>query len=196
MRFTTRFTLALLGALVCSGALLAAADAAARFTFVVPYPPESTLDADRLTLTLNRWSTDAERDEMLRVMKESGTEDLLTAFRDTAAVGYLRWPGGLEYSVRYARRTERADRGSDVVLVVERPLWVWWDVPGAEQPESADKARFTVVQLRLDAKGRGEGRISSSTTVASDASQGVLVPDFANRPALLLDVQQESESVG
>ena len=82
------------------------------------------------------------------------------------------------------------------MLVVERPLWVWWDVPGAGKPESAAKARFTVVQLRLDAKGQGEGRISSGTDVASDKSQGVLVPDFASRPVLLMDVRQESESVG
>ena len=191
MRSTIRFTLALVAALVCSVTVLAVEEGAERFTFVVPNAPESTVDGDRFTLTLNRWSTDAERDRMLEVAEQRGTADVLDAFRETGAIGYVRWPGGLEYAVRYAHRVERPDGGADVALVVERPLWVWWDAPAKTGAAAQGDGRFTVVQLRLNASGQGEGRIATGTSIASDKRLGVLVSDYDSRPAMLVDVRRE-----
>ena len=185
-----RLALALLAALAWSlPAPAAGEEPVERFTFTVPNAPESTVDGDRFTLTLHRWSTDAERDRLLTVAEEQGTANVLDAFRGTGAVGYLRWPGGLEYTVRYARRTERPDRGSDVVLVVERPLWVWWDAPAKSGAAAEADARFTVVQIRLNADGTGEGRIAAGASIASDRQHGVIVRDYESRPAMLTDVQ-------
>ncbi len=190
MRSKIGFSLALVTALVCATGVRAAQDAAARFTFTIPNAPESTVDGKgRFTLTLNRWSTEGERDEMLRIARERGTANLLDAFRQTAAVGYLRWPGGLEYSVRYARRVERPDKGADVVLLVERPLWVWWDT-AAKVPSPAED-RFSVVQVRLNADGSGEGRVAPAASIKTDTQLGVLVADYASRPVLLNDVRRE-----
>ena len=185
-----RLALALLAALACSLPVPAMGEEPVeRFTFTVPNAPDSTVDGDRFTLTLHRWSTDAERDRLLKVAEEQGTPNVLDAFRETAAVGYLRWPGGLEYAVRYAHRGERPDRGADVVLVVDRPLWVWWDAPVKTGAAAGTDARFTVVQLRLNADGKGEGRIATGTTIASDKQHGVTVQDYESRPAMLTDVQ-------
>lgn len=190
MRSTIRLAFAFLVALACSVSVLAVEEAAERFTFVVPDAPESTVDTDRLTLTLNRWSTDAERERMLEIAEQRGTANLLEAFRETGAIGYLRWPGGLEYSVRYAHRVERSDGGADVALVVERPLWVWWDA-AAKAGAADSESRFTVVQLRLNANGQGEGRIAAGTHIASDKRLGVLVPDYESRPVMLKDVRRD-----
>jgi hypothetical protein len=191
MRSTIRFTLALAVALLCSAPVHAVDEGAERFTFVVPDAPESTVDGDRFTLTLNRWSTDAERDRMLEIAEQRGTTDVRDAFRETGAIGYLRWPGGLEYSVRYAHRIQRPDGGSDVALVVERPVWVWWDAPAKTGAAAEGDARFTVVQLRLNANGQGEGRIATEKGIVSDKRLGVLVSDYDSRPAMLLDVRRE-----
>ena len=162
-----------------------------RFTFTVPNPPESTIDGKaRLTLTMHRWSTDAERNRVLEIVKERGNEQLLEAFRETGAIGYLRWPGGLEYAVRYAHRTTRPDGGSDVVLVVDRPLWVWWPA-GVNVAPSSD-ARFSIVQIRLDRNGRGEGRVANGTGFATNPQAGVQLTEFDTRPVLLTDVRRDS----
>ena len=111
-----RFSLVLLMALACTTPVAASDEAVERFTFAVPNAPESAVDDGRFTLTIDRWSTDAERTRMLEVIKERGNASLLEAFRETGAIGYLRWPGGLEYSVRYAQRVERPDWKKSVLV--------------------------------------------------------------------------------
>ncbi len=190
MRSTASIALALL--MVLGSFTLTSADdnVAERFTFARPPAPASTVDPpDRLGLVINRWSTDAERDTLLGVITESGQAKLLDAFWNVGRVGTLNWPGGLEYAVRYARRHARPDGGSDVVLVVERPLWIWWDakIGSTDHP-------FTVVQLRLDKDGKGEGRVSFGVPVGSDKTIGVALSDFARAPAVLTAVRRERSS--
>src|SRR5918993_5493193 len=100
---------------------------AEHFTFNPPQAPLGPVDPAKLRLFIHRWSTDAERDTLVQGANERGVERLLESLGDSGTLGYLRWPGGLEYSVRYARRTPRADGGQDLLLVVDRPVWVWWN---------------------------------------------------------------------
>lgn len=180
--------LALLMVLGFAFTLPADALSADRFTFVRPPAPESTVDPkDRLSLDIERWSTDAERDRMVAAIAQNGLEKLLDAFRETPDVGRLRWPGGLQYNVRYAHRIARPDGGSDIVLVVDRPLWLWWE----SQPPSTSYP-YTVLQLRLDTDGRGEGRASFGVAVSSDKALGVALSDFAKAPAVLTDLRRQS----
>ena len=80
-------------------------DIAGRFTFVAPKAPKSLVDGDRLLLSLNRWSTDAERDNVFRGVTEHGANTVLDALREVGNIGYLRWPGGT--GVRRSLRTPR-----------------------------------------------------------------------------------------
>ena len=102
------------------------------FTFTAPQAPLGPVDPAKLRLSVHRWASDAERDKLVQGVTERGPERLLEALNDSGVVGYLRWPGGLEYAVRYARRTARPDGGQDIVLVLDRPLWVWWNPDLAE----------------------------------------------------------------
>ena len=187
MRSIAWITPALL--IVLGSVTLSSADVtvAERFTFARPPAPESTVDPkDRLSLIIDRWSTDSERDRLLGAIADRGQTQLLEAFWDVGRIGTLNWPGGLEYAVRYARRNPRPDGGSDVVLVVERPLWMWWDskIGSTEYP-------FTVVQLRLDKDGQGEGRASLGVPITTDKTIGVTLSEFAKAPAVLTDVRRE-----
>ena len=181
-------TIALLSvaaALACTAALHAETTALAeRFTFVAANAPQDGLNKDgRLSLTLQRWSTDAERDRMAAAAAEPAR--LLDAFRDVGGIGYLQWPGGVEYTIRYARRAPRSDGGADLTLVAERPLWVWWDTNAKWTPEPG----FTVLQLRVNKDGAGEGRAIATTRVKSDKDAGIALAD-ANAPVLLTDVRR------
>lgn len=166
----------------------ASAAAAERFTFARPAAPESTVDpkTGRLDLVIDQWATDADRDQVLAALAEDGPERLLDAFRSVARVGTLYWPGGLEYTVRYARQAPRPDGGSDVVLVVDRPVWTWWDT-GSGSPAG----QYTVVHLRLSQAGTGEGRISRAFQVRRDDTLGVTLADDAQAPVMLTDVRRE-----
>jgi len=110
---------------------------------------------------------------------------LLDAFRDIGGIGYLQWPGGVEHTIRYARRATRADGGADITLVAERPLWIWWDANAKWAPEPG----FTVLHVRVNKDGTGEGRAAATTRVRSDKEAGIALAD-ANAPVLLTDIRR------
>jgi hypothetical protein len=161
-----------------------------RFTFARPPAPESTVDPkDRMSVDIDRWSTDADRDRVRAALADNGAENLLDAFRGVSRLGTLHWPGGLEYAVLYARSNSRPDGGTDVVLVLDRPLWRWW-----ESKEAATKYRYTVVQLRLGKDGKGEGRLSLDVPVTHDDMFGIVLSDFSQAPVVLVDVRREKQN--
>ena len=157
-----------------------------RFTFTAANAPKDALAKDgRLQLVIKRWSTDEERKMVAGAVADPAT--LLSSFRNVAGIGYLQWPGGLEYTVRYARRTPRADGGADIVLVAERPVWVWWNENAKWSPDPP----FTVVHLRVNKDGVGEGRIATATGFTRDDSTGIALTD-QNGPALITDLRRAS----
>jgi hypothetical protein len=162
-----------------------------RFTFTAPQAPAGPADPAQLTLSLVRWSTDAERDRLMQGATERGVERMLEAISDSSTVGYLRWPGGLEYSVRYARRTPRTDGGQDLLLVIDRPLWVWWNTDLAA---NATKHPFEAIHVRIDKSGKGEGRVADPTALSVDKSVGVAVANYDTRPVVMTDVRRDTTS--
>jgi hypothetical protein len=188
MRTLTSIGLALPMVLGLTIAMPANTFAADRFTFARPPAPESTVDpkGGRLSVDIDRWSTAAERDTLAAAINQHGPEKLLEAFREVGRVGTLYWPGGLQYTIQYAWRSQRPDGGADVVLVVDRPLWMWWD-----SSAPATSYQYTVIQMRLGKDGAGEGRVSLGVSVATDKTLGVVLSDFAKAPAVLADVRHD-----
>jgi hypothetical protein len=183
--------LSVVSMLAAAPTVAAQAGAAERFTFSPADAPKTGLQEGRLPLVITRWSTDAERDKVFQALsKQNDPQALSDALGSTPNVGYLQWPGGLEYAVRYARRTPRPGGGEDVTLIVDRAVWVWW------KPEAslhASGSPYTIVQLRFDAKG-GEGKLAPLAGAAADKQQGVIVADFAKPPALITDVRRDQRS--
>jgi hypothetical protein len=161
-----------------------------RFTFARPPAPESTVDPKgRLGVTIERWSTDSERDRLFTDLAQSAPDKLLEALRDAPNAGTMSWPGGTLYSVRYARRIARPDGGTDAVFVVDRPLWLWWEPKPASTPYP-----YSVIQARLGRDGAGEGRVSLGVPVTSDKALGVVLSDYAKAPAVLTDLRHERQA--
>lgn len=162
-----------------------AAEGEVAFSFAVPNAPKTGLGEDRLQVTIDRWSTDSERDQIAAVLTGNDTATIKYTLRNAEGVGHLRWPGGLDYTLRYARRTSRANGGADVVLVADSRVWIWWD----SKMDIALDEPFTVFHIRLDRNGVGEGRIAPGSSVRSDKSAGVAIDNLETRPALIADVR-------
>jgi hypothetical protein len=164
-----------------------------RFTFMAANVSKAnTTDTGRHDIVVNRWSTDADRDRLFSVVRDSGPNNLLDALRDAPTVGYMHWPGHLNYGLRYARRTPRPDGGEDVVLVADRPIWLWW---GTATSTASTDSPFTVIQLQLNKQGAGEGKFSVANKISSNKEVGIVLEDYANQPVLLNDVQREKTSL-
>src|SRR3954469_15207302 len=51
--------------------------------------------ATSVDITINRWSTDAERDRLLSIFREKGQDALLSALQKLPVVGGINTPGSL-----------------------------------------------------------------------------------------------------
>jgi len=172
--------------------------------------------SDPLTVELYRWSTDAERAPLLTAVSAptpapaaaaapaggragrggrgrgaTAAPPLSPLARLTASVkaaptlGYI-WSGGpTGYSIKYAWHAASGDGGERIVLITDRriganqPLWP----TAAAAPADAE---FTVLEMRLDGKGNGEGKTSLGTGVVIDSAVKTLAIDgYATAPAQL-----------
>ena len=103
-------------------------------------------------------------------------ESLAAALQRTGTVGYLWSSEAAGYALRYAGKLAAADGGERIILMTDRRLGkrsgLW--APLAGTPSSAD---FSVIELRVNAKGEGEGRISLMGKLALESTAKVPVPE-------------------
>lgn len=107
------------------------------------------------------------------------------AIRAAPTLGYIWTEGATGYSIKYAWRSPATEDRERIVLVIERRLNShasdWAPAAGA-----ADQADFTIIELRIDRLGVGEGKTSLTTKIAVDAAANTVALDgYAAAPALL-----------
>jgi hypothetical protein len=141
----------------------------------------------RVEIGITRWSTDGETEHLLSVFNEQGPKALLNALQKTQPVGYIRTPGSLAYDLRYARELASEETGGRrIVLGTDRPMGFF---EATQQPRTSEYP-FTIIELRLNAKNQGVGKLSYATKLTSVG--GVLViENFADQPIVLNNVKKE-----
>jgi hypothetical protein len=190
----------------------AGADAALSLRAIIT----GTATAGAFTITLSRWSTDTERAPLLAALSAPAPKRaplpaappaaggraggrgrgepppppnpfarLSAAIKAAPTLGYIWTDGVTGYSIKYAWRSLAADEQARIVLVTDRrldshvPHWAPASAPASD-------AEFTVIEMRLDAQGAGEGKTSLTTAVAIDTAANTLALDgYAAAPALL-----------
>jgi len=144
-----------------------------------------------IDITVNRWSTDKQRDALMAVMLEKGPDKLLEAIQDMPSAGHFGTPGNLSWDLRFARRTPLPDGGERVTLVTDRRIGFW---EATRQPRSFDYP-FTVIELRLNADGEGEGKMSIATKVIVDKDQNMItLENYDLQPVMLTHVRREQHA--
>ncbi len=141
-----------------------------------------------IDITVNRWATDKQRDALMAVVAEKGTEKLLDALQGMPAMGHFGAPGNLSWDIHFARKMPLPDGGERVVLVTDRRIGFW---EAANQPRSYDYP-FTVIELHLNRDGDGEGKMSLATKVIYDKKENMItLENFETTPVQLTNVRRE-----
>jgi hypothetical protein len=117
--------------------------------------------ARMVEITVNRWSSDAERERLVEILQSKGPGELLETMRDIEEVGHIRTPDSLGYPLRYAHQTKTDEGGRQIVIATDRPISFWEQV---NQPRTIDYP-FTVIQMQIGRDGTGEGRMSVATKI-------------------------------
>jgi hypothetical protein len=88
-----------------------------------------------LDITIDRWSTTAERDLLMRTLLDKGAEQLLDTLRDMKSTGSIRTRTSLAYDLRFAYRTRADDGGDRIILMTDRYISFW---EAANRPRTID----------------------------------------------------------
>jgi hypothetical protein len=115
---------------------------------------------------------------------------LTTALDKAPTVGYLWTNETVGYSIKYAFRTSASDGSERIILLTDRRLGAgtagWKLQPQTTQTDY----NFTLVELRIDSKGIGEGKASLTTKVVLDKEAKTLALDnYAATTAILQNVK-------
>ena len=148
-----------------------------------PGPSNATVD-----ITVERWSTDAQRDQLLTALKEGGPDKLLEALQKMRPLGRIRTPDSLGYDLRYARQAPLDEGGRQIVIATDRPIGFW---EATYKPRVFDY-RFTVIEMRLDKSGEGEGKLLAQTKIFIDNKQNLVLEHYARQPTMLKQVRKRS----
>jgi hypothetical protein len=106
-------------------------------------------------IVIERWSTDAERSELLSAFRQGGQSGLLKALQENPRVGYIRTPDTVAWDLHYAHVTQDPNGGQRLFLATDRRIAFW---------EAFNNTRslnypFTLAEIHLGANGHGEGQL-------------------------------------
>jgi hypothetical protein len=148
-----------------------------------------------IQFTVERWTTPQEREMLVAAMQEKGADGLLTALQKMPSHGRMRvpsWTGPdplnirLGWDLRYAWREKNPDGGERIVLGTDRYV-SWWEA--ANRPRTIDYP-FTVIEIRTNKDGEGEGKLSVATKINAIKGTNVIeLETYASEPVRLQGVR-------
>jgi hypothetical protein len=114
-----------------------------------------------------------------------------TALGKAPTVGYLWTNETVGYSIKYAYRASLPDGTERIILATDRRLGggtIGWSPTGSATPTDYE---FTLIEIRTDSKGVGEGKTSLTSKVIFDnESKTVALENYAATPAILQNVKR------
>jgi hypothetical protein len=145
--------------------------------------------AGTVEITIDNWSTDAQRDQLMKVLIDKGPEKLLDTLQKMPRVGSIRTPNSIGYDLHYARKNPLEDGGDQIVLATDRYIGFW---EAANRPRTVDYP-FTLIEMRVGKDGVGEGKLSLFTKITYDKKKNqIVLEDYGSQPVLLTQVRRES----
>jgi len=142
--------------------------------------------AGTVQIRLDRLSSAEERETLIAAFKEGGQNALLRALqRVNPRVGFIRTPNSLGWDLRFAWRELNSDGTSRVVIATDRRV----DFLEARNRPRVNDFPFTLVEMRLDKAGNGEGRMAVAARI-SKARDGetIEIENYAISPVALNNI--------
>ena len=154
------------------------------FTAVTVPASNVVSDARTVLMSLDRWSTAAEHSMLARTLREKGPTAVLDELRNMRPLGTVRTPDSPGSDLRYAQQTRTEDGRRRIVLATDSPIGSW---EACNRPRLLDDSPLTVIQMHIDAEGRGTGTISVATKIRA-YDNSIEFEDLASCRVMLTDI--------
>lgn len=141
----------------------------------------------RIEIVIERWSSERERNELIGVLREKGSDALLSKLQKMPRVGYIRDANGgsIGWDLHFARERKLDDGGRQIILGTDRPISAW---EAMNRPRSSDY-EFTIADIRFDGDGKGVGKLAVAAKVTVKDETGVIeIENFSSEPVRLTEV--------
>jgi hypothetical protein len=140
--------------------------------------------AVNLKIVIESYTTKEEVLQLMGILNTSGGENFLSAFRKIDK-GSLLLIGGRGLNVRlHAAHSTPTEKGRRILLFTERQSW---DVGVSQRSEG--RYPFMVIELDVNAKGEGSGRIYEAAQIRLN-NQGVIeMESYNSTPKQLVAVR-------
>jgi hypothetical protein len=138
-----------------------------------------------IIIRIRRWTGEDEHVRLMRILEQKGTEELVRELQRAKSAGSIGTPQELPYDLRYAHQEPLAEGGRKIILMTDRPMT-------AVERLSASVTRdypITWIEMKLDAKGNGEGTISLAARLRL-IGEFLGIEDYANLPAKLNEIKK------
>jgi hypothetical protein len=124
-------------------------------TLATDFNPSSASAAGLIEIVITRWSTDADRSQLMGTLAEKGPEEALKILKKQKPVGRLRSPGSIGQDLQFSSQEPSRSGGRDIILLADRII---------DYSEIAGMLRsveypFLYIELHLDPKGQGSGSL-------------------------------------
>jgi hypothetical protein len=118
---------------------------------------------------------------------------LAKALQETTTVGYLWSSETVGYALRYAGRISGPDGSERIILITQRRLGAMNQLWKPTFAGASNTYEFSVIELRLNAKGQGEGKASLVGRVVPDAAaKMVTLENYETAPVILSEVKSKT----
>jgi hypothetical protein len=140
----------------------------------------------QLDIEVRRLTDAGENERLMTAFEEKGQQGLIDALQDTKPVGYMRAPGQLAYEFHYANVISEKNGVRRLLLITDRPMSFGEVVNRGRSTEYP----FTLMDLRIDSSGRGEGKLFLATKIIRSGDLFVL-ENYASQPIVVSDVERK-----
>ncbi len=144
--------------------------------------------AGSLQMTITRWTTDEERETLLKALIDQGQEAMIKILEKQNETGFLRLPNTRGYRLYYAHQIQDGNKRR-IVLATDRPVSFAEAWRGGKSMDYA----ITLIQLDLDENNQGEGRLGFAVKLKMDAEKKTLaIENYGTDPVQLRSVRKSN----
>jgi hypothetical protein len=139
-----------------------------------------------INIYVNSYTTDEERNNFLDILKKQGQDGLESAFDKAKERGRISVTGSTGNSVPFIRSHNAETRR--IIRMATNRIMSFAEL--SQSPRSRDY-KFTIVELRLDASGNGDGSIFYATKLKFDKSGELVLEHYGQKPIRLANVRKQ-----